>query len=100
MRQLDQAASDMMKEIADREKIKIYTGVQADEILEPKKGVRLADGKTLPADLVIISAGIRPSTALAMESGIAADRAVVVNDKMETNVRDVYACGDCAQYQG
>ena len=58
----------MMKEIADREKIKIYTGVQADEILEPKKGVRLADGKTLPADLVIISAGIRPSTALAMES--------------------------------
>lgn len=100
MRQLDQAASDMMKEIADREKIKIYTGVQADEILEPKKGVRLADGKTLPADLVIISAGIRPSTALAMESGIAVDRAVVVNDKMETNVRDVYACGDCAQYQG
>ena len=100
MRQLDQGASDMIKEIAAREKIRIYTGVQAEEILAKGKGVRLSNGEKLPADLVIISAGISPNTELAKQSGIAAQRAVVVNEKMETNVKDVYACGDCAQYQG
>lgn len=100
MRQIDKGASDLLLDIAAKEKIQIYTGVQAEEILPGAKGVRIADGKTLPADLVIISAGIRPNTALAMEAGLAVDRAVVVNEKMETNVKDVYACGDCAQYQG
>lgn len=100
MRQLDQGASDMLKEIAAREKIRIFTGVQAEEILARGKGVRLSNGEKLPADLVIISAGTSPNTELAKESGIAAQRAVVVNEKMETNVKDVYACGDCAQYQG
>lgn len=100
MRQLDQGASDMIKEIAAREKIRIFTGVQAEEILARGKGVRLSNGEKIPADLVIISAGISPNTELAKQSGIAAQRAVVVNEKMETNVKDVYACGDCAQYQG
>lgn len=99
-RQLDQGASDMLREIAAREKIRIFTGVQAEEILAKGKGVRLSNGEKLPADLVIISAGISPNTELAKQSGIAAQRAVVVNEKMETNVKDVYACGDCAQYQG
>lgn len=100
MRQLDQGASDMIKEIAAREKIRIFTGVQAEEILAKGKGVKLSNGEKLPADLVIISAGISPNTELAKQSGIAAQRAVVVNEKMETNVRDIYACGDCVQYQG
>ena len=57
-------------------------------------------GETFPADLVIVSAGVRANVAVAKEMGLEVDRAVVVNERMETNLQDVYACGDCAQYQG
>ena len=49
---------------------------------------------------MIVSAGVRANTAIAQDAGIETDRAVVVNEKMETNIPDIYACGDCAQYQG
>ncbi len=53
----------------------------------------------LPADMVILSIGIRPNTKLALDAGIeiCASRAIKVNDRMETNVPDVYAVGDCAE---
>lgn len=53
----------------------------------------------LPADMVILSIGIKPNTKLAQEAGleIGATRAIKVNDRMETNIPDVYAIGDCAE---
>lgn len=53
-----------------------------------------------PADLVIVSAGVRANIGLAQSIGLDTDRAVIVNERMETNLQDVYACGDCAQYRG
>ena len=41
-----------------------------------------------------------PTSEIAAEAGIATDRAVVVNERMETSLPDIYACGDCAQYEG
>ncbi len=43
---------------------------------------------------------MRANTAIAQSAGIEIDRAVVVNERMETNLRGVYACGDCAQFKG
>src|SRR5699024_10751528 len=63
-------------------------------------GVRLGDGRVFPAQLVIVSCGVRANVAVAKAAGIETDRAVVVNSRMETSAADVYACGDCAQYQG
>ena len=54
------------------------------------------DGEVIPAELVIISAGVRANTAVADGAGIKIDRSVVVNEKMETSEADIYACGDCA----
>ena len=101
-RQLDDAASDMLKAISAANGIEIRTGVQVAAIEggDHVTGVKLESGETIPADLVIVSAGVRANTAIAKEAGIAADRAVIVNDKMETNIPDIYACGDCAQYEG
>lgn len=55
--------------------------------------------RRLPADMVILSIGIRPNTKLAQEAGIeiGATRAIKVNERMETNIPDVYAIGDCAE---
>lgn len=101
-RQLDEAAGDVLKKIGQGQGIRIETGVQIASIEgeDHVTGVKLADGTVIPAELVIVSAGVRANTALAKAAGIEVDRAVVVNGRMETNVKDIYACGDCAQYQG
>ena len=54
----------------------------------------------IPAQMVIVSCGVRANTAIAQAAGLETDRAVVVNSRMETSAEDVFACGDCAQYQG
>lgn len=63
-------------------------------------GVRLADGRVFPADFVIVSCGNRANVQAAKAAGIAVDRAIVVNQFMESSVPDVYACGDCCQFDG
>ena len=101
-RQLDDAAGEMLKHISEQQGVQIYTGVSIASIdgEDNVTGVTLADGRTFPAELVIVSAGVRANTVLAKKAGIEVDRAVIVNSKMETNVPDIYACGDCAQYDG
>ena len=101
-RQLDKTAGEMLKKISEGQGIQIHTGIQIEAIEggEKAEGVRLADGTVIPAELVIVSCGVRANTALAKEAGIETDRAVIVNEKMETNIPDIYACGDCAQYEG
>jgi NADPH-dependent 2,4-dienoyl-CoA reductase/sulfur reductase-like enzyme len=53
----------------------------------------------IQADLVLVSAGITPESGLAGRAGIRIGygNAVAVNDRMETNIPDIYACGDCAE---
>lgn len=101
-RQLDREAGEMLQKISEGQGIRIHTGVQIEAIEGEgsASGVRLADGTVFPAELVIVSCGVRANTAIAKEAGIGTDRAVIVNEKMETSLPDIYACGDCAQYEG
>ena len=55
-------------------------------------------GETIPTDIVVMAVGVTPESSLAEEAGIATERgAVLVNDRMETSVKDVFAIGDCAR---
>ena len=101
-RQLDEGAGEMIKAVSEAQGITIHTGVQIEAIEGDGHvtGVRLGDGRVFPAQLVIVSCGVRANVAVAKAAGIETDRAVVVNSLMETSAADVYACGDCAQYQG
>lgn len=58
------------------------------------------NGRSWPCELLVVSCGVRADTALAQQAGIACERAIVVNQRMETSAEGVYACGDCAQFQG
>lgn len=101
-RQLDMPASEMLMQISENNGISIHTGVQISEITGDKEatGVVLSDGTVFPAELVIVSAGVRANTALAQAVGIEVNRGILVNANMETNIEGIYACGDCAEYEG
>ena len=47
---------------------------------------------------MLFRSGVRANVAIAKEAGVTINRAIVVNEKMETNVKDIYACGDCAEF--
>ncbi|GIE96237.1 NAD(P)/FAD-dependent oxidoreductase [Paractinoplanes rishiriensis] len=61
-----------------------------------EKGVRLADGALLPADVVIAGIGVRPNVDLASEAGLAVDNGVLVDRRLATSDPDIFAAGDIA----
>jgi len=60
----------------------------------------LEDGRTLECDTVIVSAGVRPNTALCERLGLRVERGVVVDDRLATSAPDVYAAGDVISHRG
>lgn len=100
-RQLDEGASNLIRTAAESNNIKLQTNVKIKGIVGTLKveGVELDNGEIIPADLVIVSAGVRANTKLAEEAGCKINRAIVVNEKMETSVSNIYAAGDCAEFE-
>lgn len=60
--------------------------------------VRLDDDSHLACDFVVIGVGVRPATALAEKAGLALDNGIVVDERLQTSVPDVYAAGDLARW--
>ena len=61
-------------------------------------GVDLADGPSIPADLVLVGVGVAPNTELAAEAGLATDNGVLVDDRLITSDPAISAIGDCARH--
>jgi flavorubredoxin/NADPH-dependent 2,4-dienoyl-CoA reductase/sulfur reductase-like enzyme len=101
-RQLDYEGGKFLEQIIKGTGIDIKLNVKIDEIEGENlvTGVRINGNEVIEADLVIISCGIAANSKIAKEAGINTDRAIIVNEKMETNISDIYACGDCAEYNG
>lgn len=97
-RQVDSATAARLREHLAAMGVSCLEGVSIRAIEE--NGVHLADGQVFPAQLVVVSCGNRANIAQAKAAGIQTDRAIVVDQHMSTNIPDIYACGDCAQYDG
>jgi nitrite reductase (NADH) large subunit len=82
--------------------IVVHLATRTTEVIGPDRvrGVVLADGRAIDADMLVIAAGIRPVTEVALLSGIEVERGVVVDDQLRTDDPDVYAVGECAQHRG
>lgn len=104
-RQLDQVAGQLLQRALEERGLKFRMGGQTQELVGNADGrvkaVRFKDGSELPADLVVMAAGVRPNTELAEAIGIHCNRGIVVTDTMQS-VTDprVYAVGECASHRG
>ena len=101
-RQLDEAAGWLLKSALEGRGQTIITGADTAEIFGEGKveGIRLKDGREIPASLVVMAVGIRPSTGLGREAGLAAGRGLHVDDHMVTSDPDILAVGECVEHQG
>ncbi|MCQ0986804.1 NAD(P)/FAD-dependent oxidoreductase [Jiella marina] len=78
--------------------IRLNTAISAILGEERVRAVALSDGSELPADLVLIAAGVVPNDALAREAGLSTDNGVVVDPFMATDDPHIFAIGDCAAF--
>ncbi|MFI5235669.1 MAG: FAD-dependent oxidoreductase [Gemmatimonadales bacterium] len=85
-----------VRQVHEEHGVRFHLGASATAITPTE--VVLADGTTLPADLVVIGVGVRPVTALAQGAGLAVEGGIVVDEFLETGVPGVYAAGDVAQW--
>ncbi|GMR04488.1 MAG: NADPH-nitrite reductase [Thermodesulfobacteriota bacterium] len=101
-KQLDSTAAGFLKQDISDLGIKVLLGMKTVEITgdESVKGVRFADGSEVDADIVVMSVGITPNTALAASSGIYCQKGIVVSDTMQTYDPAVYAVGECVEHRG
>jgi nitrite reductase (NADH) large subunit len=100
--QLDEAGGKVLQETIEKLGIKVRTASTTAQIKGHKRvtGVKYADGTEQDADIVVISAGIRPNIDLAKECGLTCERAVVVDDQMRTSDPNVFGVGECVQHRG
>jgi nitrite reductase (NADH) large subunit len=111
-RQLDKVAADMLKASLEARGLKFLLEKQTEALLggesgrvaairfKPAPGYDPGDGLEIPADLVVMAAGIRPNTALAESARLHCNRGIVVNDTMQTYDPRIYAVGECVAHRG
>jgi nitrite reductase (NADH) large subunit len=101
-RQLDAPAAALLKSLVEKKGINVLLNANTARILGQShvEGVELSDGRQIDADAVIFAAGIRPNIALAKEAGIAVNRGIVVDDRLQTGAEDIFALGECAEHRG
>lgn len=81
--------------------VKVLTGIGVSRIHHENREVELANGKTLEADLVLFSTGVRPEISLARDCGleIGPSGALAVNDRLQTSDPDIFAAGDMIEVE-
>ncbi len=99
--QLDNYGSDILQNIMQDKKINLLLGKSVETILGDKTvtGVKLTSGEIIESPMIILSTGVRANINIAKDAGIECNKGVIVNEKMETSRKDIYACGDITEFQ-
>ena len=99
-RALDKDASRIVQRKMEEAGVEVITNNEVVEITgkgNVATGVVLRDKKKIKCDLVIVAIGVIPNTGFIKESGIKINRGIVVDERMETNIKGVYAAGDVVE---
>jgi len=101
-RQLDEAGSRLLQDFVESLGISVVVGARCEKILGDGQitGVLLQGGRIVPAQTVVVAAGVRANAKLAMDAGLTVDRGIVVDERMTTSDPDIYAAGDASVFRG
>jgi nitrite reductase (NADH) large subunit len=101
-RQLDAAAAALLQRDLEARGIVFFTQSHVEEIFgsERVEGVLFADGRQIPADLVVMAVGVRPNVELARTAELDINRGILVGDDMRTSDPSIHAVGECIEHNG
>jgi len=100
--QLDETASEVLREYIMSQGIKVRLGDSVKEIIKDKHGIssiRLSSCVTIDCDTIIVSTGIKSNIELARQANLSVGRGIRVDDSMRTSAKDVYAIGECCEHR-
>jgi nitrite reductase (NADH) large subunit len=100
--QLNQTAGDLLASYAGDLGISIRTNVRISQIDgdDRVRSIILESGESIPAEQVIVTAGVRSNTYLLRRANIEVNQGVVVSDTLQTSREEIYAVGDIAEHRG
>jgi nitrite reductase (NADH) large subunit len=101
--QLDGPGATILRTIMEEMGIRVHLEKNTTEVLgtDRVEGLAFKDGTTLPCEMVVVSAGIKPHSDLAIGCGLTVERGIVVDNHMRSpDDFDIYVVGECAQHQG
>jgi nitrite reductase (NADH) large subunit len=102
--QLDEAAGKMLHDAMVRMGVQVHLNKSTTAVLSEGtqvSGLQFKDGSRLDCDLIVVSAGIKPNSELAISAGLSVERAIVVDNHMRSvDDLNVYVVGECAQHRG
>ena len=114
-RMMGPTAGGMIRDWCEAKGVQVFTGTKVESISRPEPGiggkilgllgaaesrplqVKLSNGKTVEADLVISAAGVRPAIGYLEKSGVTCLLGVLTDEHLQTNVPGIFAAGDCAE---
>ncbi|MFO7325355.1 MAG: nitrite reductase small subunit NirD [Pseudomonadota bacterium] len=101
-KQLDEEAAGLLRRAMEARGIRFCMPARtaAFEGRARVEQLRTEDGRVLPADMVVVAAGITPRTELARACGLTCDRGILVDDTLQTYDPSIYAVGECVQHRG
>lgn len=105
--QLDGEAAGLLQQELESRGIRFYLGAKSKAVLtrsvdrqpDEVSGLELDDSTRLPADMVVMAAGIRPNIQLAQDAGLSCNRGILVNDCLQTYDPSIYAIGECVEHR-
>lgn len=101
--QLDTESAHMLKRTLEAMGLTVLTDRKTAQIHRENGKIHslvMADGATVLADMVVISAGIRPITEVSKASGLTVNKGIVCDDQMRTSDPDVFTVGECVEHRG
>jgi nitrite reductase (NADH) large subunit len=103
-RQLDKEAADLLQHFLEGQGVEFVMSAKSDHIAlhddGSLKGLAFKDGSVLEGQLIVMAVGVRPNIQLAKDMGLHVDKAILVNDTLQTSDPRVYAVGECVQNRG
>ena len=100
--QLDGLAGAILRKTLEQLGINVHVEKDTRRVIggEHVTGLAFGDGSELACDMIVVAAGIKPSTEIALRSGLAVERGIIVDNQLLTDDPRISAVGECVQHRG